>query len=67
MIVGHNPGLQALAQELVGGGAEEDLEALAEKLPTAGLAVIELDVASWAKIKPGRGQLKLFAVPKRLA
>src|SRR5262249_29231195 len=41
MIVGHNPGLHALAQQLVGDeGEAESLEALAAKFPTAGLAVI---------------------------
>jgi phosphohistidine phosphatase len=67
MIVGHNPGLQALALTLAGTGAEADLAALAEKLPTAGLAVIDLDAPSWTKVKPGSGRLRLFAAPKRLA
>jgi phosphohistidine phosphatase len=66
LLVGHNPGLQALALELIGEGAEAAREALAEKLPTAGLVVIELDVVSWAKVKAGRGRLKLFMAPKRL-
>ena len=66
LLIGHNPGLHALAQELAGDGAEADLEALAEKLPTGGLAVIDLDVASWAKVKAGSGRLKLFTRPKRL-
>jgi phosphohistidine phosphatase len=66
MIVGHNPGLQSLARELAGTGAEGDLAALAEKLPTAGLVVIEFDVGRWAKVKAGGGCLKLFTAPKRL-
>jgi phosphohistidine phosphatase len=66
MIVGHNPGLQALAQQLAGEGPEENLAALGEKLPTAGLAVIEFDEATWTKLKAGGGRLKLFATPKRL-
>jgi phosphohistidine phosphatase len=66
MLIGHNPGLQALAQALAADGAEEDLEALAEKLPTGGLAVIAFDRASWDKVKAGVGHLKLFMVPKRL-
>ena len=66
MLIGHNPGLQALANALVEDGAEEDLEALAEKLPTAGLAVIEFDRTSWSKVKAGVGHLKLFMAPKQL-
>src|SRR5262249_43169550 len=51
MIIGHNPGLQSLGQQLAGAGAEEDLGALAEKLPTGGLVVMTFDVPSWAKVK----------------
>jgi phosphohistidine phosphatase len=67
MLIGHNPGLQALAQALAEDGAEDDLEALTAKLPTAGLAVIEFDRASWDQVKAGSGYLKLFTTPKRLA
>jgi phosphohistidine phosphatase len=66
MMIGHNPGLQALALSLAGAGTEADLQALAGKLPTAGLAVIEIDQRSWAKIEAGGGRLKLFTAPKRL-
>jgi phosphohistidine phosphatase len=66
MVIGHNPGLQALAQDLAGSGAPEDLEALAEKLPTAGLAVIVLNVRNWAKVGRSGGRLELFTAPKRL-
>jgi len=66
MIVGHNPGLQALALALAATGTDDDLQALSEKLPTAGLAVIEIDQGSWAKVKAGSGRLKLFTAPKRL-
>jgi phosphohistidine phosphatase len=66
LMIGHNPALHALAQELAGDGAEADLEALAEKLPTAGLAMIEFDATTWAKVKAGGGRLRLFTAPKRL-
>jgi phosphohistidine phosphatase len=66
LIVGHNPGLQSLALELAGSGPAEELEALAEKFPTGGLAVIAFAGRGWSKIKPGAGRLELFMVPKRL-
>ncbi len=66
MIVGHNPGLQALALSLAGTDTEADLQALAEKLPTAGLVVIELKRRTWAKVEAGDGRLKLLTAPKRL-
>jgi phosphohistidine phosphatase len=66
MIIGHNPGMHALALDLVGAGTPEDLEALAQKLPTAGLAVIVFNARSWTKVVRGGGRLELFMAPKRL-
>jgi phosphohistidine phosphatase len=49
LLVGHNPGLEALVSDLTGA---------VEPLPTAALAQIELDVDSWAELpgasRPGR-------------
>jgi phosphohistidine phosphatase len=66
MLVGHDPGLHALAVHLAGEGAPEELEDLRAKLPTAGLAMISFNVRSWSLVKPGAGHLKLFMTPKRL-
>jgi phosphohistidine phosphatase len=66
MIVGHDPGLHGLALELSGAGAPDDLQALSEKFPTAGLAVITFDLKDWARIRPAGGRLALFMTPKRL-
>lgn len=66
LVVGHNPGLQMLALSLAGGGDRKALAALAEKLPTAGLAVLELDGASWTPIAYGGCRLRSFVTPKRL-
>jgi len=41
MIVGHNPGLEDLLAALIG---------RAEALPTAALAVVELDIPDWASL-----------------
>jgi phosphohistidine phosphatase len=45
MVVGHNPGIAALASRLAG----QDLE-----FPTCALAVIDFDAARWADIERGR-------------
>ena len=66
MIVGHDPGMHGLAVELAGSGAPKLMQALAAKFPTAGLAVLDFDVADWPKVEPGIGQLRLFMTPKRL-
>lgn len=67
MLVGHNPGLHALALELVGDGDRKAVGALAMEFPTAALAVLTFPSESWAEIKPGTGRLDHFATPRRLA
>jgi phosphohistidine phosphatase len=64
MLVGHNPGLQELALQLVGQGADPKLD---EKLPTAALAVIEFDAPAFDGVQPGLGRLAAFVRPKDLA
>jgi len=66
MAIGHAPGLHTLAQELAGAGTREDMQALAEKFPTAGLAVIVFAARTWAGVNRGAGRLELFMTPKRL-
>jgi phosphohistidine phosphatase len=67
MVIGHDPGMHTLALELAGSGPEEELQALAEKLPTAGLVLIEFEAGDWRELRSGAGRLKLFMTPKRLA
>jgi phosphohistidine phosphatase len=66
LMVGHNPGLHALALALTGSGKRKDLAALASKFPTGALAVIDFEAGSWSDIKPGSGRLRLFMTPRRL-
>lgn len=67
MIVGHNPGLHALALDLVAAGRREDIAELARKLPTGGLVVIGFTEKSWKDVQAARGGLRLFVKPSRLA
>lgn len=67
MLVGHDPGLHGLAVELSGRGSTEDLNRLANKFPTAGLAVISFRVSQWSQVKPKAGRLDLFMAPRRLS
>jgi phosphohistidine phosphatase len=67
MVIGHDPGMHGLAVELAGSGAPKQMQALAAKFPTAGLAVLDFDVEGWPDIGPGLGRLRLFITPKRLA
>jgi phosphohistidine phosphatase len=66
MMVGHDPGMHTLAVELAGSGRADDLERLADKFPTAGLAVIAFQADAWPEVHLGSGRLKLFTAPRRL-
>lgn len=66
MIVGHNPGLHALALTLIGEGAKKDLAFLATGYPTSCLALIEFEAGGWSDVAPATGRLALLASPKRL-
>lgn len=66
MLVGHNPGLQELALQLVATGDADARRRLAEKYPTAGLTVIDFAVDDWAVVHPRSGRLDRFVIPKML-
>jgi len=64
LVVGHNPGLQDLAIELIASGDVETRERVAEKLPTAGLVVIDLPFNDWSMLHPHAGRLERFITPR---
>lgn len=66
MIVGHNPGMHDLALRLIGGGDAAGRAALADNLPTSGLAVIDFAVDRWDSITFSGGQLVRYVSPKLL-
>jgi phosphohistidine phosphatase len=75
LVIGHNPGLGqlAIALSLQPANAAERARAqnLAQKFPTAALAVLDFDAHAWAHawrdIKPGHGRLSDYTRPKDLA
>ncbi|WP_213742538.1 histidine phosphatase family protein [Bradyrhizobium sp. dw_411] len=66
MLVGHNPGMHELALALTGGGDPASHKALAENLPTSGLAVFDFAIDDWADVAFRRGRLVQFLSPKLL-
>jgi phosphohistidine phosphatase len=66
MLVGHNPGMHELALMLTGSGDAAGRKALADNLPTAGLAIFDFDVKDWGDVAYRRGELVLFVSPKLL-
>ena len=55
MVVGHNPGIEGFIRFLTNN---------LEPMPTAALAVIDLDVTSWDEISAGRGKVVRIIRPK---
>jgi phosphohistidine phosphatase len=64
MLIGHNPGLQDLALQLAGDGA--DIPRVRQKYPTAALATLDFD-RRWSELAPGACKLVGFVKPKELA
>ena len=71
LIVGHNPGIGALALALarlpMDGQEELRKERLAEKFPTACLAVLDFDAKEWTAVKPLSGRLLDYVRVKDLS
>ena len=66
LVIGHNPGLHELALMLIASGDIIARERLREKLPTAGLVIIDFAFDDWSKLRPQSGRLERFVTPKAL-
>jgi phosphohistidine phosphatase len=66
VVVGHNPGIHDLAVELIASGEAKARERVSEKLPTSGLAVIDLAFDDWSLLHPQSGRLERFVSPRLL-
>ena len=66
LLVGHNPGLQKLVLDLCGTGGKLAAR-VADKFPTAAVAVTQLKVGEWPEVRPGTGELVDLVYPRDLA
>ncbi len=66
MVIGHNPAMENTALTLTGTADAAAVADLREKYPTAGLAVIDFDIADWSELQPGTGHLDRFIKPRDL-
>jgi phosphohistidine phosphatase len=66
LVIGHNPGMHELALALAGSGDASGRKALADNLPTSGLALFDFPVDDWADVAFRRGRLVQFVSPKLL-
>jgi phosphohistidine phosphatase len=64
-LIGHNPGMQDLASELVGSDAAAGAVRLREKFPTAAVAVFDVK-GTWRDLAQSRVRLASFVVPRDL-
>jgi phosphohistidine phosphatase len=68
LIIGHNPGMEnladILAREPKGSSEKKRANSLEEKFPTAALAVFHFDAQKWKNIAAGEGVLADFRRPK---
>jgi phosphohistidine phosphatase len=70
LVIGHNPGLEQLANGLCASPKTVDEEKshrrMREKFSTCALAAIEFPVKAWRDVKMGAGVLKDFTRPRDL-
>ena len=63
MVIAHNPGIQDVALQLAGDGAE--IHRVREKFPTGAVATLDFD-GPWRELAPGACDLVGFVKPKEL-
>lgn len=66
MVVGHQPGLGALARKLSDGQERRRCRRAYEHFPTAAAAVLEVDVEDWAELDFAKARFVDFAKPREL-
>ncbi len=66
LVIGHNPGLHALALSLPARANDNSMAEIAMKFPTAALAHLTFDVTSWDEVRPATGHLAHYATPRSL-
>lgn len=67
VLIGHNPGLEILALQLVKDGDPSECASMARKFPTAAAAQMTFDVARWPDIEQHTATLTAFITPRGLA
>ena len=66
LLIGHNPGIHALALALGGRGHGPAYAQLSSRFPTAALAVFETGIDDWAALRAGSAQLVTFKIAKEM-
>ena len=64
LIVGHNPGLHELVLELSRPDSNGLRKRVIAKFPTAALALLDLECASWSEVARGCGEIAELLLPR---
>ena len=64
LMIGHSPGIERFAADLIGEGDAKMRRLLTSKYPTAALTVVKLDVDKWKQAAFGDGKLVDFIRPR---
>ncbi len=66
LLIGHNPGIHALALALARREPGPNYARLSTRFPTAALAVFETGIDDWAAFRDGSARLVAFKMPKEM-
>lgn len=66
LLVGHNPGLQCLALDLIDDSVTGPARQLGAKFPTGAIACLTADSDAWNRMSSGAFRLREFVVPREL-
>jgi phosphohistidine phosphatase len=64
MLVGHNPALEETVAALLVSREDYWSEGWIIRIPTAGLACLDVSITDWADLEPGDGVLRWFLIPR---
>jgi phosphohistidine phosphatase len=64
LMIGHNPGMHALALELTGSGDRKLIAGLAKGFPTSALAVLSFELKDWSQLRAASGRLRHLVTPR---
>jgi phosphohistidine phosphatase len=60
ILVGHNPSIAEFAAHFAGSGEREALKRLGKGFPPGGIAIFDIEIAEWRKLRWGDGTLTHF-------
>ncbi len=66
ILVGHNPGIQDVARQMIGFGDRFAAVRRMEAFPTGSFAALDIAVDGWREVKFGTARLVAFATPESL-